>query len=231
MKNILPIVFVANIAVLLFASCTGPGGKTGPAGPAGNGTVVVNFQDNAIYSGEADTSLDSHFPYINTGSLTVINAGVIFANSEIIRSLVRFDLTSIIPSNVTVQKAYLTVYPFGGSGTTTITAYAVSGVWSETGASWVSGTASNAWILYGGDFNQSISDTQVVSATGLLPASLTFNLDASVVQGWITTPSGNNGLILKASNETTDSNYLQINSNNNGTSTKNPLLTIYYSVQ
>lgn len=237
MKKILLAAVFLCVAVLFIISC----GSKGPAGPAGssgnNGPVTVNLQNNAIYSGTTDTYLDSYNSGTNNSSAPGIYAGFYAGyNNDNIRAILRFDLSTVIPSNVIVEAAYLTLYPYNCgstciSGSATITAYAVSDPWTMAGATWLDSQVATLWTNAGGDFSQTpMSNTLVLSAANI-PTSVMFTLDASVIQGWLATPSTNYGLILKASNETTGNNFFGFYSTANGTAALNPILTLYYKLQ
>jgi hypothetical protein len=239
MRNGILIAVLLCVLMLAFFSCKSSNSTAGPAGASGsNGAVTVTLQNNAVYSGTADVSISAAYPYQNFPNYAGNWVGI-YGSGNYYRSLYRFDLSTVIPSNVTIVSAYLTLYPANCgatciSGTTTITAYALYGAardaWTVTGASWVSSTASTLWAVSsgGGDFSPTpMSDTIVLSDSST-PASVIFTLSASVVQGWLSDPSTNNGFILKASNETTGNNLYTFYSGINGTASLNPILTLYY---
>jgi hypothetical protein len=159
--------------------------------------------------------------------------GVTNTGTEYSRILFRFDLTTLIPANAVIEDAYLTLYLYPGSliNTGALTAYAVSDQWTETGATWLSSTASTLWTKNGGDYLSTPASTGAVSYN-VNNASVTFTLNASVVQGWLSSPATNYGLILKAFDETiTTGNYFSFYSKYNGTTSLNPILTLYYELQ
>lgn len=223
------LVLIVIISAVLCVSCS----NKGPQGPAGkNGLACYTLQNNPAYNGTSDTYIDSSGTSLNHGSETYMYAGVLngSGNTLVARALIRFDLTTIVPSDVKVDSAYLTLYPYSPSmnGTTTMTAYAIDGVtadkWSENIVTW-------DWFnTPGGDFSpKPMSDTLVLSSADI-PVSVTFKLTAAVVQGWISDPTTNNGLILKASNETQGYNYFAFLTKDNVSQSANPILTVYYSL-
>ena len=239
-KILLPAAFLC-IACLFMVSCQNKG-ATGPAGAKGIDLATVVLQNNYAYNGTTDTTIDFYNPAQNYSGDPLIWVGVNtvsgeYINADYARALLRFDLSTVIPSNGTIEDASLTLYPYNYGpqyiyGNTTITAYAISDAWASTQATWVDKKTLTPWANPGGDYNTitAISDTVILSDANI-PASVTFNLTASVVQGWLTAPSSNYGFIFKASNETiTADNYFTFYSTSNGTTSLNPVLTLHYKL-
>src|SRR5208283_5330568 len=226
MKKILSLAILLCIAGLFIVSCVKKGatGAAGPTGANGNGLIAVNLQNNQVYSGTIDVTIDSAYNTVNYSGNAAIAVGVTNTGTEYSRILFRFDLTALIPANAIVEDAYLTLYTYPGSLTNTsaITAYALSDQWTETGATWSSSTASTLWAKNGGDYFPTPASTGAV-LSDINTASVTFTLNASVVQGWLGNPSANYGFILKAFDETiTTGNYFSFYSKDNGTVSLNP---------
>jgi hypothetical protein len=222
MRKIFLSVMVICISAVLIMSCS----NKGPQGPVGKeGPACATLQNNSAYNGTRDTYIDSLGNTYGADNNMIV--GVLNDGGIVERALIRFDLTSIVPSDVSIDSAYLTLYPYSSAfaGTTTITAYALagdtSGLWSENSVTW------DSWNTAGGVFSQTpMSDTVVLSDPNV--TGVTFKLNAAVVQGWFSDPASNNGLILKASNETIGYNYFGFLTKENGSISGNPLLTVYY---
>jgi hypothetical protein len=246
MKKILLPAVLLCVACLFMVSCQNKG-LTGPAGAKGIDLATVALQNNYAYNGTVDTTIDfystnqnqnySGDPTIWVGFNAMAPVTYTSESDDYARALLRFDLSTVIPSNGTIEDASLTLYPYNYgsqfiSGTTTITAYAISDVWASTQATWINRQTSIPWTNPGGDYNTitAASDSVVLSDNNI-PASVTFNLTASVVQGWLSAPSSNYGVIFIASNETiTADNYFTFYSTNNGTISLNPILTLHYKL-
>jgi hypothetical protein len=214
---------IALLAVL--ASCKGRTGPAGPAGTDGKNTATAVFQNGispAGYSGCEDAALDSGIPNYNTGACGQLLIG---GNDtpEIYRAVIKFDLTYIVPVNVSVTSAVLTLYfadPSDSAGLNTYTAYELSRSWTEgMGACGVSGSpdanvswdfydgAGNSWFTAGGDFAADPAGNTVVVGSVAAGSSMSFNLNPALVQSWIADPSSNFGVIIKGDQETGTGQY------------------------
>ncbi|HRU40169.1 MAG TPA: DNRLRE domain-containing protein, partial [Candidatus Goldiibacteriota bacterium] len=127
-------------------------------------------------------------------------------------------------------------------GSNTYTAYAISRSWTEgTGAcggggigvnvSWnnFDGTG-NAWTAPGGDFSVSAASNAVPVTTVANGTEISFNLNTSMVQSWISSPSTNYGIIIKDSATTGDKWLRPCSSEIAGTAYR-PKLTVNYTLQ
>ena len=235
MRRIITNAVIICIAVFFTLSCTskGPQGPAGSQGPTGkDGLACYTLQNNPDYNGTWDTYIDSFSNTINNGTINYMYAGVSGGGAIVARALIRFDLTPIVPSDVSIDSAYLTLYPYSPicSGDTTMTAYAVagdsSGLWVEDTVTW------ELWSTPGGDFGPAPMSDPLVLSGSAIPACVTFKLNASVVQGWLSNPASNNGLILKAADESAGSGTFGFLTKEYGASigsvSTNPLLTVYY---
>lgn len=215
---------IALLAIL--ASCRGRTGPAGPAGPGGKNSVTAVFRNSAApsegYAGCTDATLDSAYPNYNTGG-----CGQLFIGGddtpEIYRSVIKFDITYIVPVNVSVTAAVLTLYfadPSDSAGSNIYTAYALTKAWTGgTGACGVSGTpdvnvswdysdgSSNSWAGPGGDFNAAAASDPVPESSVAAGGFISFSLDPALVKSWITDPSTNFGVIIKGSQETGAGQY------------------------
>jgi hypothetical protein len=199
-----------------------------------------------VYAGCADVRLDTDYLNENLGGETQLAFGI-YSGYRTYRTLIKFDMSPVIPANVTVNKAILTIYSNSAAGATTLTAYALTQQWNEgngigggtadtlTGATWnssVSGGSPVAWPTPGADgaFNAGTAGSETIT----VPASTGFismELNAEMVQSWVSNPSSNYGVIIKAVNETTPNNRFWIWSSEYTTDPlKRPKLTLYYTL-
>jgi hypothetical protein len=217
------VIFVS--AVLMFlTSCKG---DLGPAGAAGEtGLTPMSFQDGVFpsnaYAGSADNNIISTITYssANFGSDDMASVGQ--GGGTITRSVFKFNLTSLVPSNVTVSRAYLTINT-DGAVNNTINAHAVTTFWREMECTWNVSQLATPWTYYGGDYG-TLMDSKYAGST-----TLTFSIDPAVVNSWINTPATNYGIMLKMTNETNNI-FINFYTREYAAAILRPKLTIYYSL-
>lgn len=232
MKKYFPVFFLALTAVF-FLSCTGPAGTDGiPGAPGG---YYTDFQSGVYpagsgFAGTEDAILYMPNPDNNYGGALNSSLGVIdaFGNS-VCRVVMRFDISGyFIPQNVIVRKAYLTLTGNGGvfGNGVTATAHALNTAFVEMETTWNSSSTGNLWLnpYYGA----AVSAAPVWIDPGI-DAKSTMELNAATVQGWITDPSSNYGIVLKAVDEV-NMNATSVNLSNHGTASTRPMLRVYYTL-
>jgi hypothetical protein len=216
------------ILSVLAASC----GSSSPAGPAGATVYTAKFQNGvyptAAYAGSADTGLYQVNPDLNFSTIATNWAGF-FVTGAIEHYVIRYDLSSIVPSNVKVTKAYLTVKcsTVAGAVSNTYTAYALTTANSISNATWNSSDTGTPWTAPGGDFGAAAKSSSVMMNT---PGIYVFSLDTDMVKSWISSPSTNYGIVLKGANETGPRAEVVIINDDNGSTADRPLLTVEYTL-
>jgi len=240
MKRSTVLSLLAAAIVLVISSCSGKG-NSGPSGA--DGGYVLTFQTGVqpytSYAGTTDTRI-ANGPYINSNfgaTQNVITGSTSYPMKY--RYLVRFDLSGVIPSTATVSKAYLTLYTgITIYGNFTLSAYRLTSSWDQgtalvytdpaDGATWNNKTTSAAWGTPGGDFNASAVSDAVTPAAGF-EQPFTLELDASMVQSWLSSPANNYGVILIGSQESAAvDNYTTVYTAEFPTDPlKRPKLTVY----
>ena len=239
MKKYIIVILAAAFAVMV--SCKG---ETGPAGSTGASTIISVFQQgvlpNVEYAGATDAIISSGIPAGNFGGCAEIGAGYISSISlSAVRGLMKFDVSSIAPANVTVTRAYVKFYVYNTWGTSvTVTAHAVDSAWTEgtgscagnvvTDVTWNS-TGSAAWTAAGADFGATAASNSIMVTPAMEGSFINLNLNTSMVQSWISDPSTNNGFILVGDNESSDSAVTFSSSERVSTSTR-PALVIEYTL-
>ena len=167
------------------------------------------------------------------------------ATSNWIRFLLRFDSLSYVPALVgaTIDSARLWLYKYGAyaSASTVVTPYAVLAPWTYyvgTGYSptWARQGYNNSapdtnWTNAGCDTSTSASVT--ASATGLTFSGYgaewrSWSITASIVSGWVSTPSSNQGFVFRTT-ENAAGGSPRFRSPSSTTATEHPKLTIYYT--
>jgi hypothetical protein len=224
MKKYLVLAAAVFCSIVFFACSKG---DAGPAGLNGPNTATVVFQNGvspaADYAGCIDTYVRSTSVDTNYNGSGFLLAGRSGGNAY--RTFIKFDVSYIIPTNVTVVGAYLDFSDDSESGSNTIRAYALDKDFVEDQATWNSYSTGNLWTAPGGDFSATeASQPIVISATE--PFRIT--LSASVVQSWINSPAANHGLLFKADNETTPENWVRYDCQEDGAT--GPKLTINYTL-
>lgn len=223
MRNKILVLFFALLLPIFLVSCKGLKGADGDAGGSGpTGLTMLSFQDGVFpsdaYAGTQDSDLisganaDSNY---GTGGVNTVG----FTGS-IYRPIIKFDVSTVVPSNVTVVEAYLIV-TLNGTMANTVSAYAVTAAWDETQVTWNSRMTATPWATPGGD-KGALQDSKVCGT-----ATLTFSLSPILVSSWITSPSTNYGLLLQATDESSGA-WRNVLSREYGTATSRPKLVIYY---
>jgi hypothetical protein len=231
---------MAIVLVFVFAaaSCTGPKGDAGL--PGASGTIFMKeFQyaaePNTEYVNTADAMLSAAFPTYNYGGCYSAIAGN--SGSGALRPLFYFDLSAIAPAGVKVNSAYLTLPVAGISGAVTVTAYALETAWYE-GTAGCAGAANSDvhWSSFtpaGGKYNASAPVSNSIARDSSAPDCVDpviFSLNAATVQGWISSPSSNRGIIVTGSNEAV-TGFISFNTRENLIGAMyNPKLTVYYTL-
>jgi hypothetical protein len=116
------------------------------------------------------------------------------------RALLVWDLSSIVPSNATVQSATLGLYLQDEANATPLTVgvHRVTSPWTVS-ATWNERDTGIAWTVQGGDFAAAPDGSATVGGSSGVPA--TWNLTA-LVQGWADGSIPNDGILLEGGSGT-----------------------------
>jgi hypothetical protein len=196
---------------------SGPGSDAGADAGADAGGTTMSF------GADSDTFIDSSAPTQNGGSATDLRTDA----SPLRFAMMHFDVSSI-PSSATVVSATLTVWTTTAGaltmGSTEI--YRLLESWNEDKADWNHRNPGMMWTTAGAqapgsrdatasaEFTPSANDTmyQVV-----LPAAL--------VQGWVSAPATNDGIVFVNKN-TPDLSVMLVSKE--GSASKRPQLQVTY---
>lgn len=243
MKKYLVILTVLITGIFVL-SCSK--GDMGPTGPDGGYVSTAVFQTgvnpSVSYDGCADAGIQSDFPNNGMGGCYYMLAG--YDNGgAVARALIKFDPSFIVPSNVTVTSAELTLTLEGTyyTGSVTITAYALSNDWTEgSGGCGATGdlNLNTAWNFYDGNSNTwtpggayGAAASTPLSVTQTTGNKLTLQLKPSVVQSWINNPDANYGVIIKGSVESgAVNNWISFYASTYSTASFRPELRINYKL-
>jgi hypothetical protein len=178
---------------------------------------------SAVLASAGDAGLSELAPTANSGAAKTLkvdgndpdpNGGDLYA-------ALRWDLSSL-PAGATVNSATITLN-VSNPTTQVYGAYELKRAWSEEQVTWNQAATGSPWATAGAkgttDRGSKIAD---VAPTRIAP--YTFTVPASVVQGWLGTPSTNNGIVL--SHTTNDDGFI-IDTREGTTPSK---LTVNYSV-
>jgi uncharacterized repeat protein (TIGR01451 family) len=176
-----------------------------------NSTVVKGAPSNNTISSVTlyavkDTYLDQFNPTFNYGGVDPMS--IQYRVGRMRRPLAQFDLSTIL-SSATVGSAFMEFYVSAANANLTANAYGLTRDWNEgtanpgaacgagngNGATWNRYDCVNNWTAGGGDYaNPPLLGSFVVNPVGYRGIN-TANL-LTLVQGWVTTPANNHGVIL-----------------------------------
>lgn len=162
--------------------------------------TLSRFQGDAVTT---DTIIRSGFPTQVGGLDTEIGVGR--ATTNVVRSLVRFDLSSI-PRASDVLSADLNMYLSSTNGPAPIdvSVHRVSKSWNESAANWTNRTSADKWLTAGGEYSTTVLGR--VNGITTIPTSLDarlvkWKIPLTTVQDWVSIPSRNLGFLLKSVDE------------------------------
>jgi DNA-binding phage protein len=141
---------------------------------------------------EADAGLTELSPTANNGSATSFKVDGVDPDPSggDLYAALRWDLSQI-PAGATVSGATVTL----NVTTQTFGAYDLKKAWSEGQVTWNQAATGSPWATAGAK-GATDRGTKIASVTPTAKAPYTFTIPASVVQGWVSTPSTNNGILL-----------------------------------
>ena len=251
---------IVLLGALLFIGCKGKQGVDGPTGPQGNPGVGLptysKFFKNGVwpstsYAGNDFNRVDAANPYVNyqnDGSLKTSNSV-----TDISKILARFKIDGAMPINASITGAILELEILNTSNigaVVSVGAYNMSipamvdtgsCIWVANYCNWVYYGGGYYWITCGGGLGD-ISAGNNYDATPMdvvtLPSSISgtytrigWNIPASIVQKWLNSPAKNNGVVLCALNEGTQTTgNVDFAAPNNANLDYRPNLIVTYNV-
>lgn len=190
--------------------------------------IAPNFYSGCVVDTFIDSNTDKKAKVFYNSDLW-IGAGA----SGSARGLIRFD-TSTIPAGATVSSASLCLYHISSAASSDsyLACHNMLKQWDTCTASWEKQYGTHNWD--GGEGGGAGTDyTSASSGSKILLASLAANtwvdmpLTPALVQGWVTTPSSNLGVMVKSRNEYLDSHKFA--SSDNATISLRPYLHVEYN--
>lgn len=168
----------------------------------------TDTSDVTLQPCSADAYIYQKAPTTKEGTETSLIVGESNAATQLMRSLLKFDL-STIPATATITAATLSLYMYEekSSNARTMSVYRMLKDWSEASVTWNKSDATTNWTTAGGanaaDCEAaSIADT-AFSATEAVGWK-TFTLDPAKVQEWINSTLANYGMMLRVDTESSD---------------------------
>ncbi|MBO0807216.1 MAG: DNRLRE domain-containing protein, partial [Actinobacteria bacterium] len=166
---------------------------------AGYTTKIINSNGATTLSEAQPTTNEQHLsgqPWLATGDNS--------ATYGVTRTVVKYPTmaTAGIPATATVTDAELKLWGWfnsnTGGGSATYDAHALTQDFTAGGASWNNASSGTPWTTAGGTYDATVTG----SNTGLTndPNRQLWPV-TSTVQGWVTTPASEHGLLLRAHSE------------------------------
>jgi RHS repeat-associated protein len=158
-----------------------------------------------------------------------LSSGLPGAQSYAHRYLLQFDTSSFPTHDAQITNASLNLYLSNVTGTSsqTIEAHDVTTAWTS-GVSWLSTDGTHLWSSSGGDFSSTVQASATAGPAVNTVVSLSGSTLAALVSRWVATPSSNNGIVIKAADETVAS-VDTFGATENVDQAQRPALTVTYS--
>jgi DNA-binding phage protein len=172
-------------------------------------TWTVNTTPPVVQSASlapvADAGLAELSPTANNGSATTLKVDGVDPdpNGGDLYAALRWDLSQI-PAGATIQDAKVTLNVTNPS-TQAYGAYDLKKAWSEGQVNWNQAATGSPWQTIGAK-GTTDRGTKIASVTPTAIAPYTFTIPAAVVQGWVSTPSTSNGILI--SHTTNDDGFI-----------------------
>lgn len=176
-----------------------------------------------------DTFILDNEPTTNYGTLNALYVGQINANSNIPRSLIKFDLSNL-PADAIISSTTLSLYFANdySDNARTFRVYRLKRAWVEAETTWNIYSTGNDWQTAGGfgadDCEQTDIGSRAFSATETLNEFKDFSLTPTTKAGL----DLGNGWLIKADTEVDDG--YSFYSSDEATAANRPKLVIVYSV-
>lgn len=188
-------------------------------------TVTISYSGSSIvksYSGaNQDCYLYSASPSTSFCNGTTLNAG--YNGTGVERAVMEFNIS--VPQDANVLEADLAVQLSARSASASaVELHPVTQAWT-TAATWNKADGTNSWSAAGGAYsNPATWTTTVGTATGTYHWYLT-----ALAQSWVNGSAANNGILLRATSETTN-DELTFSSSESHQSSTWPVLRVIYQL-
>lgn len=194
---------------------------------------------NAGYLGSDDTTIVQHEPNVAHGATMHMYLRPYPGFGIEKEGLMRFELEPYIPSGAVIGQAILSLHVYSATVPTTadLEVYALTRGWVPSSVTWNSAYAGSPWEKPGAMGSSDRSQTpSAVVRTPLCPnpweqCNKTINLDlTSLVQSWVSSPTSNNGVLFRLTNQDASVEYEIASSNYPFTTTTHPQLSVVWAM-
>ncbi len=164
---------------------------------AGRTTLIINVQSALTLSSAQPTAV---LTTLNNGGTQQpwLEVGDNSATYGTARAVFNFGALSAVPSGSTIVDSYLKLWQETTTTNTSGAVYelhALTRAFNGSQATWNSAATGTAWTTAGGDFNATTAGTLSGLTNDPNRQALTAT---SIVQGWVNTPSSDDGLLVNA---------------------------------
>lgn len=193
-------------------------------------TVVIGNNTGDDYSGTEDTRLTQASPTTNSGTVDVLDMNKA-TSGQYQHSIIKFSGLSNIPSSVTIDSAYLSLYHFTGPYAQTFSFRRLLRNWNESQATWNIYSTGNNWSTAGAtsDGNDRVADAtatlQTTTSSGAYRTSGNLSSDAG---GFVSGSVNNYGWHIERTDGADDAHAVRFRSSNIGDGYR-PYLTVTYT--
>lgn len=182
-----------------------------------------------------DVAINDSTPDSNDGSATDFNVGENSGGPAVVRTLIKFDLSSI-PSTATINACYLllTYNTDQSTNDRAFEIYRLKRAWVEGEATWNNYDTSNTWSTAGAShandreqFTINTYSAQIAAPDTTTPGRTSKILNTAAIEDWTNGTTTNNGMILQVATETDDD--IRYSSSENATAAERPVLVVDYT--
>ncbi len=186
--------------------------------------VLQPAENDAVDTYIADASLATN----NYGNDVVLNLGtqnIGKGSQTLFRAILRFDLTSLIGTQIDDATLTLTAATGNVTGDTFRVHRITQTNWTELGATWNKYDGASNWAAAGGDFDSTHADEVTINSI----QNLVFTSMQSIVADAIDNRAGVLNILVKGQ-ATTGLEYLEVESSASATPTNRPTLVVNYTL-
>jgi RHS repeat-associated protein len=184
---------------------------------------TATFGDSSSASG---CYLSAATPANSKCSGTTLQVGG--TGSSRLRTLLQFDVNSVIPADAEIHGSELDLDKVGGNTTSVrnLEVHQVTNTWTSA-ATWNKRNSSTAWSTAGGDYSSTVAGPAATTAVNPANGVYTWAL-SKLVSDWVTGDAPNDGILIRTTNENT-SGFVSFGSFNATNSSTWPVLKVFYA--
>jgi RHS repeat-associated protein len=163
-------------------------------------TTYLNYNDGCVLNQGAPTTTACYSNDLAVG----------YSGGDIQRTVVNYVGMNggTLPVDAQIINAQLYLPVVSLTGSVTVNAYPLSRAYTDSDVNWNTYDGTDSWTTPGGDFSSSPTTSAVVPSSG----NLDITVPTALAQSWVDGSGANNGLLLKASNESSGTNLAEFDS-------------------